>query len=117
MIAPERRQASTGAGEQLTLIDPPAFCPTLPKPGSLPYHALKVLSSGKMIDHRDFENLTESWRLAAAIFTLRALGWPVETIEIPSPTDHCPHRVIALYKLEARYSAEVVPSLGRHPNG
>ena len=29
MRAPERRQASTGAGEQLTLIDPPPFCPTL----------------------------------------------------------------------------------------
>jgi hypothetical protein len=110
--APERRQASSGAGEQLTLIDPPAFCPTLPKRGSLPHRALQVLASGKMIDHQDFENLTESWRLAAAIFTLRVLGWCIETIEIPSPTEHCPQRVIALYKLDTKYSAQAFPPKG-----
>jgi len=116
MKTPERRQASTGAGEQLTLIDPPPFCPTLPKPGSLPHRALHMLASGKMIDHQDFEIFTESWRLAAAIFTLRALGWPVETVEISSPTEHCPHRVIALYKLDAHYAADVSPAMGSNTN-
>jgi len=116
MKTPERHQASSGAGEQLTLIDPPPFCPTLPKPRSLPHRALQMLVSGKMIDHQDFESLTESWRLAAAIFTLRVLGWPVETIEIPSPTEHCPHRSIALYKLDARYSAAAFPPAGSPTN-
>jgi hypothetical protein len=50
-----------------------------------------------MIDHPDFQDVTASWRLGAVVFTLRALGWPVETIEIPSPTAHDPYRVIALY--------------------
>lgn len=112
MKTPERRQASSGAGEQLTLIDPPPFCPTLPKSGSLPYRALRMLASGKLIDHQDFESHTESWRLAAAIFTLRVLGWPVETIEKPSPTEHCPQRVIAIYKLDAKYSAQAFPIKG-----
>ena len=116
MKAPERRQASAGAGEQLTLIDPPSFCPTLPKPGSLPYRALQMLASGKMMDHQDFESLTESWRLAAAIFTLPALGWPIETVEISSPTEHCPHRVIALYKLDANYAAPAFPAMGSRTN-
>jgi hypothetical protein len=99
MIAPERRQASTGAGEQLTLIDPPPFCPTYPKRGSLPWRALSMLLAGKLIDHGDFIDSTESWRLAAAVHTLRKSGWPVESIELPSPTEQSPSRVIALYKL------------------
>jgi hypothetical protein len=98
MIAPERRQASTGAGEQLTLIDPPPFCPTYPKRGSLPWRALSMLLTGKLIDHGDFIESTESWRLAAAIHLLRKSGWPVETIDLPSPSHHCPTRVIAIYR-------------------
>jgi hypothetical protein len=41
-----------------------------------------MLMDGRMIDHPDFENSTQSWRLGAVIFTLRTLGWPVETIEV-----------------------------------
>ena len=109
MKTPDSRQAISGAGEQLHLIPPPPFCPTLPKPGSLPHRALLMLAAGNIIDHQDFETVTESWRLAAAVFTLRSLSWPVETIEIPSPTAHCAHRVIALYKLDSRYASHVQP--------
>jgi len=113
MKTPERRQASSGVvGEQLTLIDPPPFSPSWPKRGTLPDRALAMLMSGRMFDHPDFELNTESWRLGAAIFTLRTLGWPVETIEIPSPTEQCPRRTVALYKLDARYTAQALAIAG-----
>ena len=112
MKAPERRQASTGAGEQLTLIDPPPFCPTYPKRGSLPHRALSSLLAGKHIDHSDFIDSTESWRLAAAIHVLRKLGWPVETIDVPSPSRQSLRRVIAIYKLAVKYIVQAA-SLGK----
>lgn len=101
MNAPERRQASSGAGEQLPLIDPPSFCPTYPKQGSLPWRALNTLLAGNHIDHGDFIESTDSWRLAAAIHELRKLGWPVETIDIQRPSRTCPARLIARYQLSA----------------
>jgi hypothetical protein len=39
------------------------------------------------------------------VFQLRALGWPIETIEVPSPTVEHPGRTIALYKLPAKFAA------------
>ena len=113
MKTPERRQATSGVvGNQLTLIDPPPFCPSWPKHGTLAERALKMLMDGHMIDHPDFELSTESWRLGAVIFTLRTLGWPIETIEIPSPSAHCPTRIIALYKLDSKYVAQVLAIAG-----
>lgn len=94
--------------EQLSFLPPPPFNPQWPTKGTLADKALKMLMDGKMIDHPDFENSTQSWRLGAVIFTLRTLGWPVETIEIPSPTEHSPDRVIALYKLDAKYTAQAL---------
>lgn len=98
--------------EQMTLLPPPPFSPSWPKRGSLPDRALKALMDGRLIDHEDFIESASSWRLAAAIFTLRTLGWPVETIEIPSPTEQCPRRVIALYKLDAKYTAQALAIAG-----
>lgn len=40
----------------------------------------------QMFDRPGFESRTESLRLGAVVFTLRSLGWPIETIEIPRPT-------------------------------
>jgi hypothetical protein len=71
-----------------------------------------MLMDGRMIDHPDFESSTQSWRLGAVVFTLRALGWPVETIEVPSPTEHCTDRVIALYRLDAKYIAQALAMNG-----
>ena len=68
---------------------------------------------GRMIDHPDFENITQSWRLGAVVFPLRALGWPIDTIEIQSPTEQSPDRVIALYKLDPKYTAQAVAINGR----
>ena len=69
--------------------------------------------NGRMIDHPEFQDATASWRLGAVVFTLRTLGWPVETIEIPSPTKHSPDRVIALYRLDGKYTAQALAMNGR----
>lgn len=108
--APTKTQGANG--EQLSFLPPPPFCPTWPTKNTLADRALGMLMDGKHIDHPDFENSTQSWRLGAVIFTLRTLGWPIETIEIPSPTEQCPDRVIALYHLPGKYVAEALAMNG-----
>lgn len=110
--APTTVQAS-GAGEQLSFLPKPPFCPTWPTKNTLADKALGMLMDGRMIDHPDFEDSTQSWRLGAVVFTLRTLGWSVETIDIPSPTAHYPERVIALYKLDPKYTAQALAMNGR----
>ncbi len=101
------------SGEQLSFLPPPPFCPSWPTRGTLADKALGIFMDGRMIDHPDFENITQSWRLGAVVFTLRALGWPIDTIEIPSPTEQTPDRVIALYKLDPKYTAQALAMNGR----
>ena len=110
--APAPSKVTGAFGEQLSFLPPPPFCPTWPKRGTLADRALGMLMDGRLIDHPDFENSTQSWRLGAVIFTLRALGWPVETIEVPSPTEHSPDRVIALYRLDGKYTAQALAMNG-----
>ena len=110
---PTGRQASGVSGEQLSFLPPPPFCPTWPTKNTLADVALGMFMNGRMIDHPDFENSTQSWRLGAVVFTLRTLGWPIETIDIPSPTEHYPERVIALYHLPGKYVAEALALNGR----
>ena len=110
--APNTIHAS-GAGEQLSFLPPPPFCPTWPKRGTLADKALGMLMDGRMIDHPEFENSTQSWRLGAVIFTLRAYGWPVETVEIPSPTEENPRRLIALYRLDGKYTVQALAMIGK----
>jgi hypothetical protein len=99
--------------EQLSFLPPPPFRPAWPTRGTLADKALGLLMDGRMIDHPDFQDATASWRLGAVVFTLRTLGWPVETIEIPSPTEHDPRRVIAFYRLDGRYTAQALAMNGR----
>ena len=106
------QQPAGAAGEQLSFLPPAPFAPTWPQRGTLADRALGMLMDGRLIDHPDFENSTQSWRLGAVIFTLRTLGWPVETIEVPSPTDDNPHRIIALYKLDPKYTAQALAMNG-----
>ena len=108
---PTAIQAS-GAGEKLFFLPPP-FSPSWPASGTLANTALGLLMDGRMIDHPDFQDVTASWRLGAVVFTLRTLGWPVETIEVPSPTEHDPRRVIALYRLDRKYTAQALAMNGR----
>ncbi len=111
--APAPTKVPGAIGEQLSFLPPPPFCPTWPTRGTLADAALGMLMDGRMIDHPDFENSTQSWRLGAVVFTLRTLGWPIETIEIPSPTEHCPDRIIALYHLPSKYTALALAMNGR----
>ena len=106
--APHNLPAAGALGEQLTFLDPPPFCPSWPKRNTLADRALKLFLDGKVFDHPDFIGACGSWRLAAVVFQLRALGWPVQTIEVPSPSEEHPGRTIALYKLPAKYAAEAL---------
>jgi hypothetical protein len=110
--APTLSKASGASGEQLSFLPPTPFCPTWPTRGTLADRALGMFMDGQMLDHPDFENRTQSWRLGAVVFTLRTFGWPIETIEIPSPTEHSPDRVIALYHLPSKYVAEALAQNG-----
>ena len=110
--APAPTKTQGAHGEQLSFLPPPPFCPTWPKRGTLADKALGMLMNGRLIDHPEFEDATQSWRLGAVIFTLRALGWPVETIEVPSPTEHSPDRIIALYRLDGKYTAQALAMNG-----
>ena len=98
--------------EQLSFLPPPPFAPQWPTRGTLADRALKMFFDGRMIDHPDFENSTQSWRLDAVAFTVRTLGWPIETIEIPSPTEQTQDRVIALYHLPMKFVAEALAMNG-----
>jgi len=111
--APAPSKVPGAIGEQLSFLLPPPFCPTWPTRGTLADTALGMLMDGRLIDHPDFQDATASWRLGAVVFTLRTLGWPVETIEVPSPTDHAPDRIIALYRLDAKYTAQALAMNGR----
>jgi hypothetical protein len=103
--APTSDQPDGASGEQLTFLEPPPFCPTWPKRNSLADRALKLFLDGKVFDHPDFLAGSGSWRLAAVVFQLRTLGWPITTIEVPSPTEQYPARTIALYKLKFEFVA------------
>jgi hypothetical protein len=106
------RTNDTGAyGEQLSFLPPLPFCPTWPTKGTLADKALGMMMDGRMIDHPDFENSTRSWRLGAVIFTLRALGWPIESIDVPSPTEDSPARLIAVYHLPGKFVAQALAAI------
>lgn len=109
--APHNLPAAGALGEQLTLIDPPPFCPAWPKRNTLADRALKLFLDGRVFDHPDFMEGAGSWRLAAVVFQLRALGWPIETIDLPSPSEEFPGRTIALYKLPAKYAAQALATM------
>lgn len=70
-----------------------------------------MLMDGRMIDHPEFENSTRSWRLGAVIFTLRTLGWAIESIDVPSPTQDIPARIIAVYHLPGKYVAQALVAM------
>ena len=106
--APYNLPAAGASGDQLSFIEPPPFCPTWPKRYGLADRALKMFLDGKVFDHPDFIGACGSWRLAAVVFQLRTLGWPITTIEIPSPSNEHAGRTIALYKLPPKFTAQAL---------
>ena len=100
------------SSEQLSFLPPPPFSPIWPTKGTLADRALGLFMDGLSFDHPEFEARTQSWRLGAVVFQLRTLGWPVETVEIPSPTAENPHRFIARYHLAPHHVAQALAQLG-----
>ncbi|HMN91658.1 MAG TPA: hypothetical protein PKC60_00365 [Hydrogenophaga sp.] len=98
--------------EQLALFDLPPLTPTWPRRGTLADRALGLLLDGRSLDHPTFEAQAGSWRLAAVVFELRALGWPVQSTDRPAPTPDCPGRYIGIYRLSARDLAALVAVRG-----
>ena len=98
MINPDRRQAVSGF-KQTSFLPEPDFNPTYPRPRTLPARCLALMLNGQTFTHPEFEQLTGSWRLAPVIYTLKGLGWPVESLELSAPTPECPSRTISCYYL------------------
>jgi hypothetical protein len=94
--------------EQLSFLPPPPFCPTWPTEHTFEDKALALLMAGRLLDHPEFEGDCGSWRLAAVVFNLRALGWPIDTIPTPCPTNTRPGRTVALYRPSAKYIAQAL---------
>lgn len=97
---------------QLSFLPPPPFNPTWPTKHTLADKALALLLAGRAIDHPEFEGDCGSWRLAAVVFDLRALGWPIETVTTPEPTQARPGRTVALYHLPSKYAAQALAVRG-----
>lgn len=91
--------------QQLSFLPPAPFSPRWPTPGSMSDRALNWLLAGDVLDHPTFEARTASWRLAAYVRELRALGWPVETEGAAAPTADVPGRTIGRYTLPPAVAA------------
>lgn len=96
-----RRQANESGSMQLSFLPEPDFNPAWPSPNTLSARCLSMMLAGQTLDHLDFIERTGSWRLAAVVFELRSLGWPIEADEIPAPTIDAPTRHICSYHLKA----------------
>lgn len=89
--------------------------PTLPHIESLTGRALMRLLSGRHITHRDFQNETATYRLAANIEHLRnRLGWPIASYWEEGPTrDKTARRArYVRYRIEAGDLVELKKLLG-----
>jgi len=60
---------------------------------------LAELLRGEFLDHEDLIAGCSSWRMAAYVFELKSMGWPIAKFDKAAPSAGCPGRVIALYGL------------------
>ncbi len=81
--APAPTKTQGAHGEQLSFLPPAPFCPTWPTRGTLADKALGMLMDGRMIDHPEFENSTQSWRLLIR----QALFVNLARAEVSKPLD------------------------------
>ena len=99
---------SIGANGKKVLFPPSTqFCPKRPKHGTLADKAVAMFMDGLSIDHTEFADETNSWRLAAIVYNLRSLGWPVKSIHQRCPTKERPKRVVTSYCLLPNFIAKV----------
>lgn len=98
--------------EQLSFLPPPPFNPSWPTPNTRDALALELFLDSQRLDAEDFHAVSGSWRLADSVFQLKARGWPIESLDVPAPTEACPHRAISIYFLPARFIAEAMSLKG-----
>lgn len=96
MKNPDSLQASSGF-EQMSFLPKPDFNPIYPTPNTLRARCLSLMLNGQTFTHPEFYKITGSWRLSAVIFALKGLGWPVESFDLPAPSQECPTRIISRY--------------------
>jgi hypothetical protein len=94
----ESRQASSEF-EQTSFLPEPDFNPTYPTLNTNPARCLAFMLNGESFTHPEFYAVVGGWRLAAVVYDLKALGWPVESIDIPAATPEHPGRTISRYYL------------------
>lgn len=68
-----------------------------PPPKTLTSRLLESFKENRALTSPDFQNLTGSWRLAAVVFELKGLNWPILTIRISAPSPSRQNRRIARY--------------------
>ncbi len=94
------------SAQQLSFLEPVPFSPAWPCKNTLEAKALEFFLEGRKLNHPVFDAETGSWRLAAVVFTLRNMGWPIETKDAPAPSANAPGRTVAIYHLDAQYIAQ-----------
>lgn len=67
----------------MSFLPEPKYQPRYPIQGSMAAKALRLMLGGAKVAHPDFEAVTGSWRLAAHIYVLKKLGWPVMKELVP----------------------------------
>jgi hypothetical protein len=95
--SPDFRQPTQAS---LPGFEPAALAPVMPTPGTRPAEALAMLIANECIDQRDFLAVRAGWRLAAAVFELRAFGWRIHTHHVPITLANGEAAYIARYALD-----------------
>ena len=111
MKNPSRRQAEPGF-EQMSFLPEPDFNPLWPTPNTLPAQCLSLFLDRQTLTHPQFEDITKSWRLSAVVFTLKGLGWPISSHDVPAPTKDAPDRQISRYYLSEKVINAVLGGAG-----
>lgn len=96
--------------KQTSFLPDVEFNPIYPKSHTLPHRCLSMLLNGQSFTHPEFQAITGSWRLSAVIFTLKGLGWDIDSQDNAAPSKDCPSRVISRYFLSDKTIADVLGS-------
>lgn len=94
------RANSTPQQADLPGIERASQAPTLPNPNTRPAEALALLLKRGDLDQREFLDDAGGWRLAAAVYVLRGLGWRITTERVPVTLAGGEPRHIARYRLD-----------------
>jgi hypothetical protein len=74
--------------QQMSFLPEPKYLLRYPVQDTMAAKALRLLLTGAKVTHPSFEAVTGSWRLAAHVYILKKLGWPVMKTMQPLITEH-----------------------------